>query len=195
METVQNEYEIVFQTTTNNVLPVKEHLLSINGPYIDGHFGLINKHNPVGQTYYLRPLTKYYENKKVLSINVSCSNYSILFNKNQVTTDVKYCGSITLTDVTYLAHQKKYKIGPNSMIDVNLTVHNATGSPLRGLHIHDGINKDGLTNFGPICYFLYNTYYWMDKKKKGGNPGPTPLPAENVVARTNYVLQQSAHLN
>ena len=143
---------------------------------------ILIKTAPVGQTYYLRPLTTYDPTTKVLTIRANCSNYSILFNTNQVTTDVKYCGLIILTDVTYLHTSKKYKIGANSTINVNLTVHNNTGLPLRGLHIHDGVNKDGLTNFGPICYFLYNTSYWMQKKKIHGDPGPTPITSRKCCS-------------
>ena len=38
---------------------VKFHPLTTKGPFLDAHFGKLNKETPVGETYYIRPITKY----------------------------------------------------------------------------------------------------------------------------------------
>ena len=55
---------IRFKTTMDNLAPISKRALSKNGPYIDAHFKNIDSKNPIGQTYYLRPITKYNSAKK-----------------------------------------------------------------------------------------------------------------------------------
>ena len=190
----KQKYHINVITDIINVLPKDKHKLSINGPYIDAHFGEINNENPVGQTYYLRPLSHYDKHKRELYMNVNCHSDTIFFNKNEVVSNVKFCGRIYISNVDF--NGKHYSTNHNSMFDANLTVHNNTGLELRGLHVHDGILKNNMTIFGPICYFLYNTQYWMDKKDvknkhRHGYVGPQPLPADNVVPIKDYILKLS----
>ena len=182
-------YDIKFSTVIANVLPKGVHLLSTDGPFIDAHFGKIDSSNPVGQTYFVRPLSQYDSVKKVLRIEIGCSNYTTHFNKNDITDKVGFCGTVVITDVTIKRSGSKltYIPGKDSRIRVDIAVHNDTGLPLRGLHIHDGKLKDGLTGFGPISYFLFNTKYWNKHK----TDLPAPLPRNNVIPKTDFVLNNS----
>lgn len=182
-------YHMEFSTLIDNVLPNDNYHLSINGPFIDAHFGQINKSAPVGQTYFLRPLSHYNSSTKSLEINVNCSNYTTYFNKNKITEDVSFCGKVMISDVELGNRGKDVVYVPSrgSVINVNMTCYSKIGLPLRGLHIHDGKVHNNMTGFGPIAYFLYNTKYWNKQK----TIMPFPLPLSNVIPQTDYVLQHS----
>ena len=191
-------YRMDFKTAIRNVLPRDKHLLSTEGPFIDAHFGTIDPDTPVGQTYFLRPLSRYNRSTKTLEINVNCSNYVTHFNTNKVTNEVAFCGQIIISDLKLHKRGKDtvYEPGADSVIHVDFTVHNGTRThthdgtplPLRGFHIHDGREHKGLTGFGPISYFLYNTEYWNRQKSLF----PQPLPLGNVIPQTDFVLRVSS---
>ena len=107
-----------FTTRASQVAPQSNHPLSRNGPYIDTHFKDMNAENPIGQTYYQRPITSYDSKNKVLMIYLSKSQPTIHMNSNTVTRDVAYEGLIRITDFTYGKHN------PNSevVVDVSLVV-------------------------------------------------------------------------
>ena len=85
---------IRFKTTWNSLAPVSKRSLSKNGPYIDTHFKNIDAKNPIGQTYYLRPITKYNTHKKVLTIILDKRQPTIHMNTNSVSDQVTYSGTI-----------------------------------------------------------------------------------------------------
>ena len=175
---------INFKTTANNIAPISMRSLSHNGPYIDAHFKNIDAKNPIGQTYYLRPVIKYNRKAKVLTIKLNKLQPTIHMNTNTVSSNVYYNGTITITDFQY------GKYNPHSVITVSMTLHNGTGRELIGFHIHDGelITKGktaGFTNFGPIVFFLYTTEYWNKKKEETA----FPLPSNDVTPMTNFTLR------
>ena len=175
---------INFKTTANNIAPISMRSLSLNGPYIDAHFKNIDAKNPIGQTYYLRPVIKYNRKTKVLTIKLNKLQPTIHMNTNTVSSNVYYNGTITITDFQY------GKYNPHSVITVSMTLHNGTGRELIGFHIHDGelITKGktaGFTNFGPIVFFLYTTEYWNKKKEETA----FPLPPDDVTPMTDFTLR------
>ena len=89
---------IKFKTTINNIAPISKRTLSKNGPYVDAHFGTINKANPIGQTYYLRPKTTYNSETKTLTIKLSKEQPPVHMNGNSVSSDVWYDGTIKIRD-------------------------------------------------------------------------------------------------
>ena len=174
---------IRFKTTLSSLAPISKRHLSKNGPYIDAHFKKIDAKNPIGQTYYLRPVTKYYPHKKLLTILLNRKQPTVHMNTNSVSNKVVYSGIIKIKNFQY------GKYNNNSIVDVNLTLHNNTGRELIGFHIHDGevITKKpyaGFTNFGPIVVFLYTTAYWNKKKEESA----FPLPPDDVTPMTNFTL-------
>ena len=177
--------QIKFKTTVGNVAPVSMRALSHNGPYIDAHFKNIDTKNPIGQTYYLRPVTRYNKKTRVLTIKLNKAQPTIHMNTNTVSTKVYYNGIITIANFQY------GKYNPNSIITVSMTLHNGTGRDLIGFHIHDGelVSKGknmGFTNFGPIVYFLYTTKYWNKKKEERA----FPLPPDDVTPMTYFTLRE-----
>ena len=175
--------KIKFRTNIRDVIPIHQRVLSKNGPYFDAHFGKIDKKNPIGQTYYLRPITIYNPKTKVLTIKLNKHQPTIHMNGNSVTNKVHYEGTIKITDFRY------GKYSPRSEISVDIVMHNNTGKRLIGLHIHEGeVAKKGqyagFTNFGPIVYFIRTTAYWNKKKKESA----FPLPEDDVTPITNFTL-------
>ena len=69
---------IRFKTTWSELAPISKRALSKNGPYIDTHFKNIDAKNPIGQTYYLRPITKYNAKKKLLTILYKKQKWKLL---------------------------------------------------------------------------------------------------------------------
>ncbi len=174
---------IRFKTRWADLAPVSRRALSRNGPYIDAHFKHIDAKNPIGQTYYLRPITRYNAQKKLLTIRLTSKQPTVHMNGNTVSDKVVYSGSIKIRNFQY------GKYNENAVVEANLTLHNKTGRDLIGFHIHDGelIGKKpyaGFTNFGPIVVFLYTTAYWNKKKKESA----FPLPSDDVTPMTNYTL-------
>ena len=178
---------IRFKTIFSSLAPISKRVLSKNGPYIDAHFKNINAKNPIGQTYYLRPITKYNSHKKVLTILLNKKQPTVHMNTNSVSNEVVYSGSIKISNFQYGKYNK------NSIVETNITLYNKTGRELIGFHIHDGEiatgksiepNCAGFTNFGPIVVFLYTTAYWNKKKEESA----FPLPLDDVTPMTNFTL-------
>jgi len=174
---------IKFKTTWSQLAPISKRALSKNGPYVDAHFKNIDAKNPIGQTYYLRPVTKYDSVTKTLTIHLNKKQPTVHMNSNTVSERVLYTGTIKIRGFQY------GKYNDNAVVDADITLHNKTGRELIGFHIHDGemITKKpytGFTNFGPIVVFLYTTAYWDKKKKESA----FPLPSNDVTPMTNFTL-------
>jgi hypothetical protein len=174
-----------FVAKVAQVAPQSDHPLSRNGPYIDTHFKDMNAENPIGQTYYQRPITSYDSKNKVLMIHLHKSQPTIHMNSNTVTRDVTYGGLIKITDFTY------GKYNPNSKIFVNVSLDNMTGRELVGFHVHDGelsnVKKAmGFTMFGPIAYFIHTTPYWVENATKLSREGKFPLPLSDATSKTEF---------
>ena len=174
---------IRFKTTWSLLAPISKRALSKNGPYIDAHFKHIDTKNPIGQTYYLRPITKYNSHKKTLTILLDKRQPTVHMNTNSVSDQVLYSGSIKIKNFQYGKYNK------NAVVEVNITLYNKTGKELIGFHIHDGemVTKKpyaGFTNFGPIVFFLYTTAYWNKKKEESA----FPLPSNDVTPMSNFTL-------
>ena len=174
-----------FQTTADQVVPQSKHPLSKNGPYIDTHFKDMNDENPIGQTYYQRPVTHYDSKNKILTIHLHRSQPTIHMNSNSVTRNVSYDGIIKITDFTY------DKYNPKSKVFVNVSLDNETGRELIGFHVHDGeLSKTketmGFTNFGPIAYFIHTTPYWVQNATKLSQEDKFPLPLADATSQTKF---------
>ena len=177
---------IKFRTHVRNVAPLSRRTLSRNGPFVDLHLGKINKANPIGQTYYLRPVSIYDARRRILTIKLDKNQPPVHMNSNTVSQKVWYRGKITITDFEYGTYN------PRSIIDVDLTLHNRTGKGLIGFHIHNGLQArsgrfKGFTNFGPIVYFLRTTPYWLRKKKEDS----FPLPPDDATPLTMFTLHKN----
>jgi hypothetical protein len=193
------EYKISFKVPYQEVQSVKFHPLSTNGPYIDAHFGPLNKDTPVGQTYFIRPVTTYTppcihglkqgcgcggKGSGCLTIKSMKCYPSVHANDNTVSTDFAVAGVAKISPFEWV--DNKAKVFPDQMLDVDFTVYNDTGATMQGLHIHDGQNKKGLTSFGPISYFMYTTADWnnlYNETDKSVNFAKkyAPLPPQNVA--------------
>ena len=178
------QINIKFKTVMKNLAPISKRSLSKNGPYIDAHFINIDSKNPIGQTYYLRPVTNYNSTSKILTIHLNTKQPTIHMNSNSVSNKVLYSGTIKIYGFQY------GKYNPRAIVEVNITLHNKTGRDLIGFHIHDGemVTKKpylGFTNFGPIVVFLYTTKYWDKKKKESA----FPLPPNDVTPMTDFTLR------
>ena len=174
---------IKFKTTWSQLAPISKRSLSKNGPYIDAHFKNINTNNPIGQTYYLRPVTKYNSVTKTLTIYLNKKQPTIHMNSNTVSEQVLYTGTIKIHGFQFGKYNK------NAVVESNMTMYNKTGRDLIGFHIHDGEMATkkpytGFTNFGPIVVFLYTTEYWNKKKEESA----FPLPLNDVTPMTNFTL-------
>ena len=181
---IKNHSYFDFKVKASKLLPNKPKSFSFskNGPYIDTHFKDMNKDNPIGQTYYQRPITTYKD--KVLTIHLNKFQPTVHANVNKVGKDILYDGTITITNFDY-----DKPIDPDSIVTVNASVLNRTDKELIGFHIHDGQLKDGgFTNFGPISYFLYTTKYWIDNAKSLSKEKAFPLPIEDATPADSYPL-------
>jgi len=193
------EYSIKFQAPVSALSSTQFHSLTKNGPYFDAHFGPLTKKTPVGQTYYSRPLSKCYKKciNRVkegcgcggkgdgqLKIQIKDCIPFVHAQTNEVSEDVKMSGIVKIFPFEWDGDTAK--IFPNQIIDVNIKVKNYTGLSMQGFHIHDGVNKGGLTTFGPISYFLYTTPTWqkrfnMSKESQEFSKQYSPLPAVNTA--------------
>ena len=115
---ISKSIRIKFKTYVDNIAPISRRVLSRNGPFIDAHFKTINKKNPIGQTYYLRPITTYNSKDRILTIKLNKKQPPVHMNSNSVATNVWYDGII------------KIRTNINSEINVNMTLHNGTGREL-----------------------------------------------------------------
>jgi hypothetical protein len=179
-----------FKVPARKVAPVSGHPLSENGPYIDVHLKDMNIANPIGETYYQRPLTSYNTKDKILAIYLDIEQPTIHMNSNTVSTDISYGGVITISDFTYGEYN------PDSVVDVDVAVCNKTGRELIGFHIHDGElsrakGAVGFTNFGPIAYFMKTTQYWIDRATELSKEGKFPLPLSDAISRSDFPLHTS----
>ena len=89
---------IKFKTTWSSLAPISKRSLSKNGPYVDVHFKNIDAQNPIGQTYYLRPVTNYNSQKKLLTIHLNKKQPTVHMNTNTVSEQVLYSGSIKISN-------------------------------------------------------------------------------------------------
>ena len=176
----QEIYSICFEADTHSIMPKDGHKLTTDGPYFDFHLGDITDKAPVGQTYYFRPMDEYNSEDRTLTIyTATCPGTTIHFNTNTPTDKIGCIGNIIITDVSISKPTdgvQTYTFGKESQCTSTLTVINNTGLVLQGFHVHDGVDKNGATTFGPISLFLYTTKYWQDKKSSN----PAPLPAGNT---------------
>lgn len=186
-----------FQVRADKIAAQSLSTLSKNGPYIDTHFKDMTSTDPIGQTYYQRPVTSYDKDRKLLKIKLSGNQPTIHMNSNSVSTDVRYNGLITISDFTY------GKYNADSLVTVNVALYNDTGRDLIGFHVHDGetvptgvactdnnkkVSYSGYTNFGPIAYFIHTTDYWITNATKLSNQGTFPLPIKDALALTKFPL-------
>ena len=195
------EYKVSFSLPFQDVQSLKFHPLSTNGPYLDAHFGPLNKDTPVGQTYFIRPVTTYTPPcKHGLKQGCGCGGKgdgcltikslkcfpSIHANTNTVSTDFAITGNAKISPFEWV--DNKAKIFSKQILDVNFTVYNDTGLTMQGFHIHDGQNKKGLTSFGPISYFMYTTAEWNNlynetQKSINFTKKYSPLPPPNIAPK------------
>ena len=169
--------QLSYKANVEQLGSYKFHPLSKNGPFIDAHFGPLTDDDPVGQTYYIRPLTKYTPpcinnethgcgclgiGEGKIKFTLQKCFPAVHFNTNTTTTNLAISGDITISpfewDVNGVA-----KIFNNQVIDVNLTIFNNTNEKLAGFHIHDGINKGTMAGFGQISYFLMTSPEWQNR--------------------------------
>jgi len=71
-------------------------------------------------------------------------------------------------------------------------VHNETGLPVRGFHVHDGEvvpggKYKGFTNFGPIVFFLKTSDYWA---RRAAELSDFPLPLPVALPNTDYLSRR-----
>lgn len=203
-------YNIKFKTDIKYLQSEKFHPLSSNGPFFDAHFGSLTSKTPIGQTYYIRPLSEYTppcidnikseyscdsKNEGVIIFYLNECFPSIHANKNRVSKDFRINGSVKIYPFEW--ENGLAKVFNNQTIEVNLILKNNTGLEMKGFHIHDGVNKNGLTGFGPISYFLYTTEDWIKNFNYSQNSVNyikkyLPLPPDNIIQKEpDYLLKQS----
>lgn len=185
-----NTTRFQFQKRARDVVPKSIHTLSRNGPYIDVHLKDMNEENPIGETYYQRPLSSYDEEKKILSIYLDIEQPTVHMNSNTVCTDIGYGGVITISDFVYGEYN------PDSMVDVNIAVCNKTCRDIIGFHVHDGElsntkSTQGFTHFGPIVYFIKTTEYWIRKATELSKAGKFPLPLGDALANDRFKVDRT----
>jgi len=192
---------------------LKFHPLTTKGPFLDAHFGELNKITPVGETYYIRPITKYIQPcKKLLKSGCGCGGKGVgyiefnfkncfpatHFNTHSISTNFKVNGIITIFPFEWNSNGTA-KFFKDQIITVNVQIENNTGLPLQGLHIHDGLTKDTMTGFGKISYFLYTTVAWnkrynnSEKSKKWAKKN-APLPPDNIIQKHPKQLTKYSQL-
>lgn len=196
------EYKINFKTSIKNLESIDFHPLSTDGPYFDAHFGTLNSKTPVGQTYYIRPITEYIKPcENNMKNGCGCGGKgegsikfilkdcfpSVYANKNSVSNDFRISGSVKIYPFEWENYQAK--IFNNQEIEVNLTVKNNTGLEMKGFHIHDGQNHQGLTSFGPISYFLYTTDEWC--KLYNSSKKSVEFIKKNCLLPPNNIIQKN----
>ena len=191
-----------YKTDISNLQSVEFHPLSKNGPFIDAHFGPLTDKMPVGQTYYIRPLTEYMppcENNLVrgcgcggkgdgyIKFNLNKCFPSTHFNTNSTSTDFSIDGEITISPFEW-DKQGVAKKFDKQTIDVNLNIINNTGLELSGFHIHDGVTKNTMAGFGKISYFLTTSSEWQNRYNIDNPSVIGPLPHTNMVLKNPEFL-------
>ena len=153
--------EINFYGPAKFITAIHHSFISKKGPYIAAYLGRLNKDNPHGQVYYIRPFTRYDEKNKRLVILLSHEEPTIHQNDNRVSKDIKFRGKIIIDNFEY------GKSSTNQEIYINIKVFNNTKLPLRSVQIHNGVIGDREFPFlGKIAYFIFSTKYWKDKKSE-----------------------------
>ena len=186
----KSTYTFRYTVPASSMVSMTQHMLTKKGPFIDAHLGPLTPATPIGQTFYIRPVTTYNASKKTLHISLQSCSHTTHFNNNTITDKLQVKGTIRIAPFEWDAKGVAKKFA-NQKLYVNVKVRNKTGLPLQGLHIHDGQLKDGLVGFGPICYFLGSSQNWLDVyntdnaawiKKHG------PLPMANLVMAKPRVI-------
>ncbi len=176
-------YNINFSAPANLITSISPSFISKNGPFIAAYFGRINKENPNGQCYYIRPVSTYDAKNKRLTISMNSEQYSIHINKNQVSNDVLFDGKIVIQNFEYS------KSATNRVIHINMNIINNTGHTLRNVSIHNGLIRDNeFTFLGRIAYFLFSTKYWMNKKREFRK---NLVPIAKILPATNFIIKVS----
>ena len=187
----RSAYTFRYTVPASSMVSMTQHMLSKKGPFIDAHLGPLTPATPIGQTFYIRPITTYNAAKKSLYISLQSCSHTTHFNNNTITDKLQVKGTIRIAPFEWDAKGVARKF-PNQKLYVNVKVKNGTGLPLQGLHIHDGQLKGGLVGFGPICYFLGTSQAWLDKYNTGNaawikKHGPLPM-ANLVMAEPRVIL-------
>ena len=205
---IKKKIHINFKAPISALQSIKFHPLTTKGPFLDAHFGKLNKETPVGETYYIRPITKYVPPcKKSLKGGCGCGgkgtgyiqfNFkncfpATHFNTHSISKKFKVNGNIKISPFEW--DDDKAKFFKNQIIIVNLQIDNNTDLPLRGLHIHDGVTHKTMAGFGPISYFLYTTSEWnkvynYSEKSKKWVKKYAPLSADNITQKYPKQLTQ-----
>ena len=170
-------HTLTYAATVDQLRSTKFHALTTNGPFLDAHFGQMSPKAPVGQTYYIRPLTTYTKPcKRAMKTGCGCGGKgggkisfqvrrcfpAVHANKNAVSEALQLDGTVTITPFEWGTDGKAKEFGSQKIV-VNMVVYNRTGLPMTGFHVHDGQMNNGLVGFGPISYFLYTTPSWVKK--------------------------------
>lgn len=182
-------YNLQYRTTANFLSSELFHPLSKNGPYIDIHLGSITKDAPIGQTYFIRPNS--YIKNNTLHIDIKKCELFTHFNNNTITDNDKLWMEGKIIIYPFIQHGCKYCGTNNQIVSVNITLNNNTGfNKILGIHIHDGVRNDnGLTGFGPISYFLYTSYEWLEKFHKKDNYVKINPPVPYLNINPKYPIQ------
>jgi len=207
------EYKINYKTSVENLESINFHALTKNGPYFDAHFGPLTSKTPVGQTYFIRSYTEYYpscknnlkngcgcggKNGGIIKFTLKDCFPAVHANSNTVSDKFRITGTVKIHPFEWNGNIAK--VIPNQVVEVDLVVKNLTNLAMQGFHIHDGQNKNGLTSFGPISYFLYTTPEWQkvynsSKKSQDFAKKNAPLPPNNIALKNNkYLLKQSNNI-
>jgi hypothetical protein len=204
---------INFKTPIIVLQSIKFHQLTTKGPFLDAHFGKLTKETPVGETYYIRPLTKYIPPCKKSKVSgCGCGGKGLghiefnfkncfpatHFNTHSTSKNFKANGIVKISPFEWDKNGKA-KFFENQIVTVNLWIENNTNLPLKGLHIHDGITKDTMAGFGPISYFLYTTPEWNKrynntKKSRTWAKKYAPLPPDNIIQKYPTQLTEYSSL-
>jgi len=108
---------------------------------------------------------------------------SIYINKNQVSNDVLFDGTIVIQNFEYS------RSATTRVIHINMNIINNTGHKLRNVSIHNGLIRDNeFTFLGRIAYFLFSTKYWMDKKRDFRK---NLVPVAKILPATNFIIKVS----
>ena len=198
-----------YKTTLDNLQSSIFHPLSKNGPFIDAHFGPLTDNNPVGQTYYIRPITQYIppcENNlkegcgcggkgegRIKFILKKCFP-STHFNTNSTSQNFSLDGEIEISPFEW-DENGLAKIFKEQNVDVNLKITNNTGLELVGLHIHDGVNKGTMAGFSEISYFLTTSSKWQNRYNIKKPKVKGPLPHNNMVLKNPIFLMNHTKIS
>jgi hypothetical protein len=176
-------HNINFSAPAKLITSISPSYISKNGPYIAAYVGRINKENPKGECYYIRPFSLYDEKTGRLTIVMTTEQSSVHANENRVCKDILFDGEIVIQDFDYS------RSSANRVVHVNMNIINNTGHTLRNVSIHNGLIHDNeFTFIGRIAYFLFSTNYWIAKKREFRKRS---VPVEKVLPATNFIVEVS----